>query len=642
MSSSATTRWRRLANRRGAWWTAAVALVLLTVAWWVGQPSASPSRRAARPPQNGGAAIGERKETPAEELIQTKRIAARRASLQQSLDPRQDGWDSEVAAQRVLARLAVVGHILEIPRRIEARRLASLATGDGQYGSLRPVNLTTVYRDAFVEVRRADSPGNGPQRTGAAGLAKGLRELTAGFLSSGPVHTHFKVIVVTETAESVESRVLYEAHGHGRSGPLQQRAQWDCSWARHADQLRLSAVRVTDYEEAASVATDSPWFADGTEAVLGENPSFHKQMMFGLNHWLSRVERVHRMQIYLRSGLAVGDVNGDGRDDLYVCQPGGLPNRLYVQTEQGAAVDRSSWAGVDFMDKTASSLIIDLDNDGDQDLVLALHGMVLFLENDGQGRFRPRNRSETKDADLQSLSAADYDNDGDLDVYVCVDFASPTGQPGASDPPFIYHDANDGGSNMLLRNETISQTSRSWQFTDVTAEAGLAENNQRHSLAAAWEDFDNDGDVDLYVANDYGQNCLYRNSAGRFRDIAREAGVVDYGSGMSVSWGDYDRDGLMDLYVGNMFSSAGNRIARQARFKPDADPGVRALYRRFAKGNTLFRNRGDGRFEDVGSQAAVEMGRWAWSSLLADLNNDGWQDIVVANGYISHEDTDDL
>ena len=186
-----------------------------------------------------------------------------------------------------------------------------------------------------------------------------------------------------------------------------------------------------------------------------------------------------------------------------------------------------------------------------------------------------------------------------------------------------------------------SKTAAAGEFADVTAEVGLDANNRRHSLAAAWEDVDRDGDPDLYVANDYGQNCLYRNDGGRFTDVADASGVVDHGSGMSVSWGDYDRDGRSDLYVGNMFSNAGNRIARQARFMPDSDAAVRALNLRFAKGNTLFRNVGD-TFEETSPGAGVEMGRWAWSSLFADLDNDGWQDLFVANGYLTTPDTSDL
>ncbi len=180
-----------------------------------------------------------------------------------------------------------------------------------------------------------------------------------------------------------------------------------------------------------------------------------------------------------------------------------------------------------------------------------------------------------------------------------------------------------------------------WLYTDVTAAIGLDENNTRFSFAASWEDYDNDGDPDLYVANDYGRNNLYKNNDGKFDDVAPELGVEDMSSGMSASWGDYNRDGWMDLYVSNMFSAAGNRITYQRQFKSDADANVREQYQRLARGNTLFLNTHGG-FSDVSEDAGVTMGRWAWGSRFADINGDGWQDLLVANGFITTEDSGDL
>jgi hypothetical protein len=91
-----------------------------------------------------------------------------------------------------------------------------------------------------------------------------------------------------------------------------------------------------------------------------------------------------------------------------------------------------------------------------------------------------------------------------------------------------------------------------------------------------------------------------------------------------------------------MFSSAGNRIAYQRRFREGAGTASLEAFRRHARGNTLFRNGNDGTFTDVSEEAAVTMGRWAWASLFADLNNDGWEDLYVANGFITTEDTGDL
>ena len=98
----------------------------------------------------------------------------------------------------------------------------------------------------------------------------------------------------------------------------------------------------------------------------------------------------------------------------------------------------------------------------------------------------------------------------------------------------------------------------------------------------------------------------------------------------------------MDLYVGNMFSSAGNRITYQRNFKTGAGDETRAGFQRHARGNSLFENLGDGTFHDISVEAGVTMGRWAWASPFVDINNDGWTDLAVANGFITNDDTGDL
>ena len=259
--------------------------------------------------------------------------------------------------------------------------------------------------------------------------------------------------------------------------------------------------------------------------------------------------------------------------------------------------------------------------------------MVLLAENDGSGRFTLHRPMRNVVANGTSLAAADYDGDGDLDLYVCGydGEADNQGLPG----PVPYHDANNGGANALLENRGA------FEFVDVTARTGLDANNTRYSFAAAWEDYDNDGDMDLYVANDFGRNNLYRNSGGHFVDVASEAGVEDVASGMSVAWGDPDRNGWMDVYISNMYSSAGNRVAYQREFV-EATGNASSDLQRMARGNTFFANDGTGTFRDLSAAAGVAMGRWAWASRFADFNNDGWQDLVVANGYLSNDDTGDL
>jgi hypothetical protein len=572
--------------------------------------------------------------------VSTAQSKARQADAQNELDPRADGWTSEVDAELAKKKLSKLLKLATKNTELDPATLRAISD-DFSCSALRPANLVEVFSDSAIRVLEQGEKDREEMHKGAPGLAQALSQFGVPLHDFGSLHTHVKIIRVSIEADTVTTTAIIESGGHTAKGSIGQLANWTCQWQRSGDSLILRSIRSDHYREVIGYGPEGAWFADCTQAVLGKNPSFDNQLMFGLNHWLTRVERVNGMQVFARWGLAVGDVNGDGLDDLYVCQPGGLPNRLLIQQPDGTVVDKSDAAGVNWLDHTSSALLIDLNNDGAQDLVAATSSGIVVMENDKTGRFVRRATLPLSDRDVQSLSAADYDNDGDLDLYICVDFAPRLTLHNEEPVGFVYYDANDGGSNVLFRNDLASKEVI-WKFTDVTVETGLGVNNRRHSLAASWEDYDNDGDQDLYVANDYGQNSLYRNDDGKFVDVARNSGVVDQGSGMSVSWGDVNRDGKMDLYVGNMFSSAGNRVTRQSNFRAGDDQDVRSVYSRFAKGNSLFTGGTSGKFNEVGAQAGVEMGRWAWSSLFADLNNDGWQDIMVANGYITTEDTGDL
>jgi hypothetical protein len=285
---------------------------------------------------------------------------------------------------------------------------------------------------------------------------------------------------------------------------------------------------------------------------------------------------------------------------------------------------------VDWLNESRAALFVDLDNDGHQDLLISTMRGILVLRGDGAGRFAPAGELPTTEG--YSLAATDYDGDRLLDVYVC----NYVQTSGGGTLPSPYHDANNGTPNVLYRNLG------GLRFEDVTERVGLDENNRRYSFAASWVDYDEDGDVDLYVANDFGRNNLYRNEDGQFRDVAGSAGVEDMAAGMGVSWGDFDLDGDLDLYVSNMFSSAGRRVTYQRRFEPEGGSAVRGALQRHARGNSLFASRGDGSFEDVTVSAEVFMGRWAWGAQFVDLNNDGMEDLYVPNGFFTNEDTGDL
>ncbi len=559
-------------------------------------------------------------------------------------DVTNDRWNTEVLGAAAGKQLKVLGGLLEGGTPLAAADVAPLVAGDFTCQSLRPADLTTVSRDgAFTTRRWQESPGAGAsdgvesgagQHRGEVGMAQALQELMDA-LGTGIVHTKLKITRIETSETFFTTRVRLEASALSATDGRQLVAAWRARWQYPdaGEPPRLRSIEPLSYEEVA--IRGGPLFADVTASTLGHNDAYRRQVLPGIDHWLGRVSRIAGMSLFGHHGLAIGDVNGDGLEDLYVCEAGGLPNRLYVQNPDGTATDASAAAGVDWLEWTPSALLIDLDNDGDQDLIAATRELLLLAANDGAGRFTLRRRMRRVVASPASLAAADYDADGDLDLYVCGYDGDPEyrGLPG----PFPYHDANNGGRNALLRNDG------DFELVDVTDRVGLEQNNTRFSFAAAWEDADNDGDMDLYVANDFGRNNFYLNDGGRFADVAAPAGVEDVASGMSVAWGDADRDGWMDLYVSNMFSSAGGRVAYQGAFSESTGSATTNL-QRMARGNSLFLGKGGSKvgFRDVSEAAGVTMGRWAWASKFADLDNDGWQDLVVTNGYVSNRGSGDL
>ena len=231
------------------------------------------------------------------------------------------------------------------------------------------------------------------------------------------------------------------------------------------------------------------------------------------------------------------------------------------------------------------------------------------------------------------MAAADYDRDGNLDLYLCsyVSFQSE----GQFRYPVPYHDARNGPPNFLFRN----QLRRDGQgfFRDVTAESGMDENNDRYSFAAAWCDYDEDGWPELYVANDFGRNNLYKYSNGKFRDIAERTGFAGHRARGRAPRGSITTG--TDAWTSTL-RTRGRRLASASQATRAFGPvrqGVPARqYHGHAKGNSLYRNRGDGSFDYTGAKEGVEMGRWAWSGDGFDFDLDGIPEILVTAGMITH------
>ena len=558
-----------------------------------------------------------------------------------------DVWDSEQFSRQVEVQLKKIASALVSTDHVDRITLDGVADRSNAAWPLWPSPLQVVFQDDSLIVRRVDITGDSkrdPSAPQVSGFSAALKAWRKPLGDAAQLRCKFKVFKVDLTGRTPTTDVNLHLSGQTDEGMLQISADLQCGWTSFAEHNppKLVSMEIIDFEESLGRNTAGPLFSDCTAAVLGGNPSFSEQLSYGLDHWLERLELSYGISAASYQGLSVADVNGDGLDDLYVCQPGGLlaglPNRLFLQMPDGTATDASTSSRLDWLTDMHSALFVDLDNDGDQDMVAATVMGLVLAANDGHSNFDPISAHLTPDAAPISLAAADYDSDGDLDIYAgCYSHRSSSQVLGR---PVPYHDANNGGRNVLLRNDG------QWRFSNVTKQVGLDQNGRRFTLACAWEDYDNDGDQDLYVANDYGRNNLYENKNGVFRDVAAELGVEDISAGMSAEWGDYNQDGWMDIYVSNMWSSAGNRIAYQRRFRAgQEDHASRAYYQRHARGNSLFENLGPdsgNMFEDISVDARVTRGRWAWSSTFLDINNDSLRDLYVANGFITQENPDDL
>lgn len=329
-------------------------------------------------------------------------------------------------------------------------------------------------------------------------------------------------------------------------------------------------------------------------------------------------------------GIAAGDVDGDGDHDLYMPRIG--PDVLFLN-EGGRFANRTLDAGLGGNRIGTGGLFFDADNDGDLDLLVTAYspstGALTYYENDGKGRFADRTDAVglRTSGPAMTASATDVDGDGDLDVHVCMyRFIEETPYPGR------ILNARNGERNQLWIND-------GGRFTEQAKARGL--DDPGWTWAAGFCDYDDDGDSDLYIANDFGNDRLYRNDgAGKFEDVTVAAGIGGAGFGMGVDWNDFDGDGDMDLYVSKMYSTAGNRILGRGLGPMSKAQHERAL--RAASGNTLYRNLGGGKFEEVKDAAGAKNALWAWHAQGLDYDNDGALDYYVANGYVTGPSRADL
>ena len=324
---------------------------------------------------------------------------------------------------------------------------------------------------------------------------------------------------------------------------------------------------------------------------------------------------------FVYHGAAAGDVDRDGFQDLVVT---GI-NRNYLYLNQGGRFqDVADKAGISVTPPGTAPLLIDYDNDGDLDVFMASVGEQMLFEN----RLVPSGKLLFFDISQEvgvavnaigfSATAGDVNGDGWTDVYVASYNRYGRVMPDS------WHRASNGTPNLLFLNQgdgTFRESGAQWGVRD-----------QRWSYAAQLADVTGDGRLDLYVANDFGENGFYVNLGDRFEDRAASMGLLDPGNGMGVSFGDFNNDGRIDLYVTNMSSTAGNRILD--RLFPQGK-GDRSGLKKLAAGNTLFEGVDEGGFRDASSQFGPFVAGWAWGGVFVDFDNDGWEDLYSPNGFIS-------
>jgi tetratricopeptide (TPR) repeat protein len=564
-------------------------------------------------------------------------------SLLLKVEPGHDQFVLEKFAAQIEALLANwTAGLRGNPRHIES--IEGVLAPSFLGASLKPVQAKAIRSERGLQIQKqtfaesADLAKDAFLQTWQSSFETYNEILTAELQITGIDEASTATALDASASSSLRTRIRYEFVGSGREFFREQRiGEWNLEWENSADSFRVRRW-LTLHETLARSAT--PVFVDIAAQAFAGVPSYSEQMLHGADYWRTVLDQATGIDIYGHNGVTVGDFDGDGFDDLYICQPAGLPNRLYRNRGDGTFEDVTESSGLGILENTACALFADFRNSGRQDLIVVrTDGPVLYV-NEGGGKFRKHpdafRFAKPPQGTFTGAAIADYDRDGWLDIYFCLYlYYQGTDQ---YKYPMPYFDANNGPPNFLMRNQ------RDGTFRDVTEESGLNRNNTRYSFCCAWNDYDHDGWPDLYVVNDFGRKNLYHNNGdGTFTDVAEQAGVTDVGAGMSVCWLDYDNDTRDDLYVANMWTAAGQRITAQSAFQKDAPAEVRNLYRKHSMGNSLFHGAQTGKsmFQDA-QQAGVGMGRWSWSSDAWDFDHDGFTDLYVTNGMVSGPASSDL
>ena len=336
------------------------------------------------------------------------------------------------------------------------------------------------------------------------------------------------------------------------------------------------------------------------------------------------------------NGLAVADVDGDGRLDLYFTSQTG-PNALYRNRGDGTFEDVTARAGVALADRiSVAGSFGDIDNDGDPDLFVTTvrNGNVMF-ENDGTGRFS--DITETSGTGYSGHSSGsvffDYDRDGLLDLFVSNVGVYTTDEVGADG---YYVGVLDAFAGHLRPDRTESSllyhNLGDGRFEDVTEAMGVADATWNGDAVPA--DFNDDGFPDLYVLNMQGHDEYYENVGGeRFARRSREVFRRTPWGSMGVGVFDWDNDGDFDMILSDMHSDMSQEVGPEAEKRKSAIQWDEDFLRSEGNsiyGNAFFRNDGDAGFVEISDAVGAE-NYWPWGLSIGDVNADGYDDVFLAS-----------